>query len=66
LAKAIVGISTGYVAVDQATDPGTALVGWIAYTTSDITDIDGNTITRGKFTLTWQIGSTVYTASSSQ
>jgi len=67
--NAKVGISTAAPAgsIDQSNDPGTTNpVGWLQYTTSNITDIDGNTITNGKFTLTYMLGGTSYSLSSSQ
>lgn len=51
--------------IDPSTAPSAPAL-WIGYSTADITDIDGNTITRGKFTLSYYIGSTLYTVSSSQ
>ena len=43
-------------AVDQPEDPGTDIVAWLSYTTSSATDIDGNTIANGVFTIRYVIG----------
>jgi len=52
--------------IDQDTDPGTGVNARIGYAVSSITDMDGNTVANGKFTLTYYIGSTAYTVTSSQ
>jgi len=51
--------------IDASSAP-TSSTPLIQYTTSNITDIDGNTITNGKFTLTYMLGGTSYSLSSSQ